>query len=80
MRQVLLVVAGAPGRLAASGAALATVVLTAGGHLNDLLVAAWFWLVWGSIFAVGFLALAVAAQVAGIYDDPPAAPKEVDRG
>lgn len=74
MRQVLLTVAGAPGRLAASGAALATVVMTAGGHLVDLAVSAWFLLVWGSVFAIGVMALGIAAQITGVYDDAPATP------
>lgn len=78
MRQVLLIVAGAPGRLAASGAALATVVITASGHLVDLAVSAWFLLVWGSVFAVGVMALGVAAQVMGVYDDEPVAPATKD--
>ncbi|MCJ2015588.1 hypothetical protein [Methylobacterium sp. J-076] len=74
MRQVLVTVAGAPGRLAASGAALATVVLTAGGHLQALAVSAWMLLVWGSIFAVAVMGLGIAAQITGVYDDAPAAP------
>ena len=31
-------------------------------------------MVWGSIFAVAVMALGIAAQITGIYDDAPAAP------
>ncbi|MCJ2090347.1 hypothetical protein MKK88_30825 [Methylobacterium sp. E-005] len=78
MRQVLVTVAGAPGRLAASGAALATVVLTAGGHLQALAVSAWMLLVWGLIFAVAVMGLGIAAQISGVYDDAPVTPATKD--
>lgn len=74
MRQLLLVIAGAPGRVAVSAAALATVALTASGHLPDLLAGAVVVLGWSTIFAVGFLALVVAGNIAGVYDDGPANP------
>lgn len=74
MRQVLLIIAGAPGRLAVSAAALATVALTAAGHLPELVVGAAYVMGWATAFAVGFLVLMVAAQISGVYDDDPPAP------
>lgn len=74
MRRLIALVAGAPGRLVVSAAALATVALTAAGYLPALVAGAVVVLGWSTVFAVGFLALAVAGNVAGVYDDDPPTP------
>lgn len=76
MRQFLLVIAGAPGRLAVSAAALATVLLTAAGYLPALLAGAVVVAGWSTVFAVGFLIMMFAAQVTGVYDDAPTPPPQ----
>lgn len=76
MRRLIVLVAGAPGRLARSAAALATVCLTAAGRFPDLVVSAVFLLAWGTIFGLSFLVLAVAGNVMGVYDDAPAPPPQ----
>lgn len=74
MRQLLPIIAGAPGRVAISAAAIATVALTAAGFLPALLAGAVVVLGWSTLFAVGFLALVVAGNMAGVYDDGAASP------
>lgn len=66
MRALLSLVAGSGGRLALSAICLATVVLTATGHLSEAIR---LWLVWASLVAVATLALATAATLAGVYDE-----------
>jgi hypothetical protein len=75
-RRLIALVAGAPGRLALSAAATATVALTAAGRFPDLVVSAAFLLAWGTIFGLAFLTLAVAGNIAGVYDDAPAPPPQ----
>lgn len=76
MRRLIALVAGAPGRLAVSAACLATVALTAAGHFPELVVGAVYVVAWSTIFAVGFLLLAVAGNMAGVYDDRPTQPQQ----
>lgn len=68
-REVISLIAGTGGRLAVSGAFLATVGIVSSGHILELLDAARWWLCWGCLFAVAVIALVVAADLVGVYDE-----------
>lgn len=74
MRAVLALVAGGPGRVSVSAAAIVAIIFVLAGHGWDLLAAAWH----ASLFASGFVGvwavLALIAQAAGVADGEAAAP------
>jgi uncharacterized membrane protein YkvI len=82
MRGLLSLIAGGPGRVATSAAAIVVIVFVASGHGMDLLVAAWFAGLAAAGFVFLFAVLAMIGAATGVADgDSPApAQREADRG
>ncbi|MCJ2081542.1 hypothetical protein [Methylobacterium sp. J-090] len=81
MRTFLTLVAGGPGRVATSAAALVIIAFVASGHGMDLLVATWFAGLASAGFVFLFAVLAMAGASLGIDGDSRGpAPKEADHG
>ncbi|MEE8626774.1 MULTISPECIES: hypothetical protein [Methylobacterium] len=82
MRAVLALIAGGPGRVSVSAAAIVAIIFVLAGHGWDLLAAAWH----ASLFASGFVfvwaVLGIVGNAAGVADGEAAAPapKEADHG
>ena len=80
MRALLTLVAGGPGRVAASAAFVVTCAFLLAGNGGDLARAAWFAFLWAGSFVLLFGVLAFAAAAAGVSDEAPVTVKEGDRG
>lgn len=78
MRSALALIAGDPVRVSTSAAALVAVGAVAGGHGMALLAALWTLFVASAAFTVAFMALAIAAAMAGALEPPVAAPPGKD--
>ena len=83
MRALLATIAGGPGRVSTSAAALVAVGAILGGHWMALLAALWTVLLAGSAFAFAFMGLAIGAAMAGVLESPPSRTadlREANRG
>ncbi|KQP91353.1 hypothetical protein ASF60_18080 [Methylobacterium sp. Leaf113] len=81
MRALLSLVAGGPGRVSTSAAALVIIAFVASGHGMDLLVATWFALIFAAAFCFAFAVLAMIGAATGVADGDSAipAPRRADQ-
>lgn len=82
MRALLSLVAGGPGRVATSAAAIVVIVFVASGHGWDLARASWFALIAAAAFTFAFAVLALIGAATGVADGDSVMPasREADRG
>ncbi|WP_311274026.1 hypothetical protein [Methylobacterium sp. WCS2018Hpa-22] len=79
MRALLSLVAGGPGRVATTAAAIVVIVFVLAGHGWDLVRASWFALIFAGAFAFAVLAMIGAATGVADGDSPVPAPGQADQ-
>lgn len=81
MRAVLSIIAGDPIRVSTSSLALVVIGAVLAGKGQALLTVVWVLALTSCAFSIAFMALAIAAAMAGAVDAPTAAPcgKEANR-
>jgi hypothetical protein len=80
MRALLTLIAGGPGRVSTSAAAIVVIAFVAFGHGMDLLVTGWFALLAAAGFTFSFAVLAMIGAAVTDGDSTAPTPKEADRG
>ena len=81
MRALLTLIAGGPGRVAITAAAVVVIAFVLAGAGWDLARAAWVTTLFAAGFTFAFAALAMIGAAAGVSDEAPVtAPKEAGRG
>ncbi|BDL39093.1 hypothetical protein [Methylorubrum sp. GM97] len=82
MRALLALVAGGPGRVSTSAAAIVTCAFPLAGSGGELLRAAWHAFLWAGGFVLVWAVLAIVGNAAGVADGEAVAPasRETDHG
>lgn len=80
MRALLNLIAGGPGRVAITAAAVVIITFVLAGAGWDLARAAWTTTLFAAGFTFAFAVLAMVAAATGVTDEAPVTVKEGDRG